>query len=160
MLGDDGLQEITYKKIEDKKVLNFDVKNGWLGITDKYWAATLLPDTDAHLKAHFSTGKLGTVETYQPTICSTSGPLRQARAVGRRPAVCRRQGSARHQRYEKQLTTTRYDLLIDWGWFYVITKPLFMLYPLPLPVVGNFGIAILSLHRADQSRILPCPPTI
>ena len=55
-----GLQEYTYKKIEDeKKPVDFDVTNGWLGITDKYWAATLLPDPKAHLKARFSTGKVG-----------------------------------------------------------------------------------------------------
>ena len=64
-LGDDGLQEITYKKIEDKKVMTFNVTNAWFGITDKYWAATLLPDPKAHLKARFSTGKLGAKETYQ-----------------------------------------------------------------------------------------------
>ena len=41
VLGDSGLQEFTYKNIEEKKLVNFDVTNGWLGITDKYWAATL-----------------------------------------------------------------------------------------------------------------------
>ena len=65
VLGESGLQEYTYKNIEDKKAVNFDVTNGWLGITDKYWAAALLPDTDAHLKARFSTGTLGTTKTYQ-----------------------------------------------------------------------------------------------
>ena len=59
VLGDSGLQEFTYKTIEDKKLVNFDVTNGWLGITDKYWAATLLPDPSARLKARFSTGMLG-----------------------------------------------------------------------------------------------------
>ena len=64
-LGNEGLQEYTYKKMEDKKDVKFDVTNGWLGITDKYWAATLLPPTDAHLKARFSTGQVGTTPTYQ-----------------------------------------------------------------------------------------------
>ena len=54
VLGDQGLQEITYKTVEDKKAINFDVTNAWIGITDKYWAATLLPDPTAHLKARFS----------------------------------------------------------------------------------------------------------
>jgi YidC/Oxa1 family membrane protein insertase len=71
-LGKDGLQEYTYKKMEDLKPnaaglksVDFDVTNGWLGITDKYWAATLLPPTDAHLKAHYSTGEIGKQATYQ-----------------------------------------------------------------------------------------------
>ena len=65
VLGKSGLQEFTYKNIEDKKSVNFDVTNGWLGITDKYWAATLLPDTTARLKARFSTSMLGTIRTFQ-----------------------------------------------------------------------------------------------
>ena len=52
VLGDQGLQEITYSKIEEKKAVTFKVANAWLGITDKYWAAALLPDTDAKLTAH------------------------------------------------------------------------------------------------------------
>ncbi len=44
MLGDKGLQEITYSDIEKQKRIPFKVTNAWLGITDKYWAATLLPD--------------------------------------------------------------------------------------------------------------------
>src|SRR5580704_16233384 len=44
-LGDQGLQEYGYKKIDDAKAVTFKVTNGWLGITDKYWAAALLPDT-------------------------------------------------------------------------------------------------------------------
>ena len=51
MLGESGLQEYTYKNIAEKKAVNFDVTNGWLGITDKYWAAVLVPDTTARLKA-------------------------------------------------------------------------------------------------------------
>src|SRR6201999_3024911 len=44
-LGDQGLQEYTYKKIDDAKSVPFKVTDGWLGITDKYWASALLPDT-------------------------------------------------------------------------------------------------------------------
>src|SRR6202012_2949241 len=55
-LGEDGLQQFSYKKIDDAAALpgrpdakgvEFNVTNGWLGITDKYWAAALLPDTSA-----------------------------------------------------------------------------------------------------------------
>src|SRR5882757_5581111 len=53
-LGDQGLQEYSYKKIDDAKTVNFNVTDGWLGITDKYWASALLPDTNAQLQARFS----------------------------------------------------------------------------------------------------------
>src|SRR5205823_11079739 len=53
-LGEKGLQEYTYKKMDDDKAAKFDVTNGWLGITDKYWATALLPMTDARLTANYS----------------------------------------------------------------------------------------------------------
>ena len=94
MLGDEGLQEYTYKKIEEKKDVTFDVTNGWLGITDKYWAAALLPDTNAHLKAHFDAGKLGTQKTYQTDYLLDAQTIAPgATGYGRRAAVRRRQGS-------------------------------------------------------------------
>src|SRR6201987_2726004 len=64
-LGDYGLQEYGYKKIDDARAVNFKVTNGWLGITDKYWASALLPDTRAQLQARFSSNLVGGVRTYQ-----------------------------------------------------------------------------------------------
>jgi len=57
VMGNEGLQEETYKKIEDKKNESWEVTNAWLGFTDKYWAAALLPDTDAKVHARFSAGE-------------------------------------------------------------------------------------------------------
>jgi YidC/Oxa1 family membrane protein insertase len=64
-LGDQGLQEYGYKKIDEAKAVNFKVTNAWLGITDKYWASALLPDTNAQLQARFSSNLTGTQRTYQ-----------------------------------------------------------------------------------------------
>ena len=61
----DGLQEYAYKKIDEAKTVNFKATNGWLGITDKYWASALLPDTSAQLQARFSSNPVGNVHTYQ-----------------------------------------------------------------------------------------------
>ena len=78
-LGDQGLQEYTYKKIDDAKSVSFKVTDGWLGITDKYWASALLPDTTAQLQARFSSN-LGRhdARTIRPTICRTRRPSRSA----------------------------------------------------------------------------------
>src|SRR5205085_668182 len=65
VLGEQGLQEQTYKNIEEKKTQTWKVTNAWLGFTDKYWAATLLPDTNAGLQARYSAGSAGTTKTYQ-----------------------------------------------------------------------------------------------
>src|SRR6266478_7741244 len=90
-LGDQGLQEYGYKKIDDAKAVSFKVTNGWLGITDKYWASALLPDTSAQLQARFSSNLVGTVRTYQTDYLEDP----QTIAIGEQP----RQGSqrGRHQ---------------------------------------------------------------
>ena len=97
-LGDQGLQEYTYKKIDDAKAVNFKVTNGWLGITDKYWAAALLPDTNAHLQARFSSNLVGTVRTYQTDYLRGPADHCDRRHRQRqRAAVRRRQGSQRRR---------------------------------------------------------------
>ena len=66
VFGDKGLQEETYANIEKQKSISFTATNVWLGITDKYWAATLLPDTNTRVDAKFSTGTIGNnIKTYQ-----------------------------------------------------------------------------------------------
>src|ERR1700760_2190586 len=65
VMGDQGLQEFTYKTIDDKKNVAFKVTNAWMGITDKYWAATLLPNTNAQVQAHFSASDSAGVKSYQ-----------------------------------------------------------------------------------------------
>src|SRR5262249_14225764 len=66
VFGDKGLQEETYADIEKQKAISFTATNVWLGITDQYWAATLLPDTKTQVQAKFSTGTIGNnIKTYQ-----------------------------------------------------------------------------------------------
>ena len=156
VLGDSGLQEFTYKSIEEKKLVNFDVTNGWLGITDKYWAATLLPDPAARLKARFSTGMLGNIKTYQTdylldaqTIAPGATTAANARLFAGAKEVQVVNG------YDQQLKLNRFDLLIDWGWFYFITKPLFIVMDYFYRLVGNFGLAILIVTVLIKIAFFP-----
>jgi YidC/Oxa1 family membrane protein insertase len=153
-LGDQGLQEYGYKKIDDAKTVGFKVTNGWLGITDKYWASALLPDTNAQLQARFSSNLVGTVRTYQTdyledpqtiAIGSTAtanarlfAGAKEASVVGINFPLAGLGG------YNKQLGLNHFDLLIDWGWFYFITKPMFLALDWFYHLVGNFGVAILA----------------
>jgi YidC/Oxa1 family membrane protein insertase len=152
-LGDQGLQEYPYKKIDDAKAVNFKVTNGWLGITDKYWASALLPDTTAQLQARMSSNLVGSVRTYQTdylqdaqTIAiggtgSTNARLfagaKEASVVGINFPIGGLGG------YNRQLELNHFDLLIDWGWFYFITKPMFLALDFFYHLFGNFGISIL-----------------
>jgi YidC/Oxa1 family membrane protein insertase len=156
VLGEQGLQEFTYKNVEDKKVVNFDVTNAWFGITDKYWAATLLPDTNAHLKARFSTGMLGSQKTYQTDYlldAQTIAPGATGSANARLFAGAKEVQVINN--YNKQFELNRFELVIDWGWFYFITKPLFQVIDYLYRLVGNFGLAILIVTVLIKIAFFP-----
>jgi YidC/Oxa1 family membrane protein insertase len=171
-LGKDGLKEYTYKNMADlkpdaagKKEVTFDVTNGWLGITDKYWAATLLPDANAHLTAHFSTGMAGTTPTYQTDYLldpKTIAPGATGSADARLFAGAKEVGTVGINiplvgigGYNKQLGHNHFDLLIDWGWFYFITKPMFLAMDFFFHLLGNFGLAIIMVTVLVKAIFFP-----
>jgi YidC/Oxa1 family membrane protein insertase len=153
-LGDQGLQEYGYKKIDEAKAVNFKITNGWFGITDKYWASALLPDPAAQLQARFSSNLVGTVHTYQTDYLQDAQTIpaggtgtanarlfagaKEAATVGINFPLAVGLGG-----YNQQLGLNHFDLLIDWGWFYFITKPMFLALDFFFHLVGNFGVAIL-----------------
>src|ERR1700675_3245275 len=152
-LGDQGLQEYPYKKIDDAKTVNFKATDGWLGITDKYWASALLPDTNAQLQARFSSNLVGTVRTYQTDYLEDP----QTIAIGGTASANARLFAGAKEdsvvginfpiggvpRHNKDLALNHFDLLIDWGWFYFITKPMFLALDFFYRLFGYFGISIL-----------------
>jgi len=154
--GDKSSEEITYSSIEDKKVINFNATNAWLGITDKYWATVLLPKNDAHVIANFRSFLLGTTKTYQTDYLLDAQTIAPG-ATG--AAETRLFAGAKEVRvvngYESQLNLNHFDLLIDWGWFYFITKPLFFVMDYIYHLVGNFGVAILIVTVLIKIAFFP-----
>lgn len=152
-LGEQGLQEYGYKKIEEAKSVSFNVTDGWLGMTDKYWASALLPDTTAKLQARYSSNLVGTNRTYQTDYLQDA----QTIAIGGTGSANARLFAGAKEAgvvginfplaglggYNKQLGLNHFDLLIDWGWFYFITKPMFLALDFFFRFFGNFGVAIL-----------------
>jgi YidC/Oxa1 family membrane protein insertase len=145
VFGDKGLQEETYANIEKQKEISFTATNVWLGITDKYWAATLLPDTSTPVTAKFSTGTIGNnIKTYQSDYYGpalTIAPGGTGAVDGRLFAGAKEVSIV--DGYNDRLRLNKFDRLIDWGWFYFITKPLFLAMDWIYRHVGNFGLAIL-----------------
>ncbi|WP_316205476.1 membrane protein insertase YidC [Bradyrhizobium sp. SZCCHNS3004] len=152
-LGDHGLQEYSYKKIDDEKALNFKATDAWLGITDKYWAAALLPETNAQLQARYSSNLVDNVRRYQTDYLEDA----QTVAAGATTAVSSRLFAGAKEAgvvginfpigglggYNQALGLNHFDLLIDWGWFYFLTKPMFLALDFFYRFFGNFGISIL-----------------
>jgi YidC/Oxa1 family membrane protein insertase len=159
--GKEGLQELTYAGAVDnglpKKLEN--VTGGWLGITDKYWAATLIPDQKEPYRA-----------TYSAMKAANPGERNAFQADYLRGAVVippnARKGVEGHlyagakqatliDSYEKALGIQNFDRMIDWGWFYFITKPMFTVLELINGLVKNFGVSILILTVLVKAAFYP-----
>lgn len=156
VLGDHGLQEVAYKTLDEKKRVAFDAGNAWLGFTDKYWAAVLLPETSSLLRAEFTASALGTQKTYQADYLQdmqTIAPGGAASATARLFAGAKE--VAILDDYESALHLNRFDLAIDWGWFRFITKPMFTLIDAVFRLVGNFGAAILIVTLMLKVAFFP-----
>jgi YidC/Oxa1 family membrane protein insertase len=142
----DKLQEETYAEVEKKKGFSFTSTNAWLGITDKYWAATLIPDSKSKIDAKFVADQLGTTKTYQANYLGpalTIAPGTTGATDGHLFAGAKEVSIV--DGYNRQLDLNKFDLLIDWGVFYFITKPMFLALDWIYHRVGNFGIAILII---------------
>jgi YidC/Oxa1 family membrane protein insertase len=149
-------QEESYKTLEDRKEITFDVTDAWFGFADKYWATTLLPDTDAKLHAKFSSGQIGQMKTYQADYLldpQTIAPGGTGSANGRLFAGAK--AVAVVNAYDAALHLNRFELLIDWGRFYFITQPMFWAIDHIYRYVGNFGVAILIITLIVKILFLP-----
>ncbi|MDQ8698743.1 membrane protein insertase YidC [Hyphomicrobium sp. LHD-15] len=158
--GDAGLQEIAYSKVlEDGGAKTFDGKTGgWLGITDKYWAAALIPDQKATYAANFrGQPKRGNSPDMFWTDYSVSGLVVPAGSDVKSEA--RLYAGAKQVKliedYEAKLGITKFELMIDWGWFYFITKPLYYLLDWLYGILGNFGLAILAVTVIVKALFFP-----
>jgi YidC/Oxa1 family membrane protein insertase len=152
VMGDQGEQTETYKKMDDKKSESWDAIDTWLGFTDKYFASALLPDTDAKVRARFSAGETNELKTYQTdyllnpqTIAAGATGSADARlfAGAKEVSVVGINFLGLSGGYNQSLGLNKFDLLIDWGYFYFLTKPMFLAIDYFFHLVGNFGIGIL-----------------
>jgi YidC/Oxa1 family membrane protein insertase len=146
VFGDKGLQEETYADLEKKKTIAFAATNSWLGFTDKYWAATLIPDTKTRIDAKFLADQIGSTKTYQSNYLAPAVTI----APGGTGATDTRLFAGAKEvaivdGYNDTLELNKFDKIIDWGYLYFITKNLFLAMDWIYQKVGNFGLAILII---------------
>jgi YidC/Oxa1 family membrane protein insertase len=166
-VGDNRLQELTYADVlkEGGGKEWTDVKTGWLGLVDKYWSAAIVPDQTASYKA-----KLDCIRPERAAPCTKLAGKDQFQADYLRGAVAIPAGGATTveamlfagakqvhliNEYEAKHQIREFNYLIDWGWFYFITKPLFQLLSWLYGHLGNFGLAILAVTVIVKAAFFP-----
>ena len=156
MLGDGKSQEWKYDKVEkEPNGVEFKGIGGWLGFTDKYWGVVTAPDPNRAMEAWFR-AEGGAVKTYvaeaygAPVVVAPNGAATNSLHVFAGAKEVDVLDS-----YEKSAGLKGFDRLIDWGWFYFITRPMFRLIDFLYKFLGNFGLAILAVTVIVKLAFLP-----
>ena len=138
---DKNLKEETYATIEKEKK-TYTGKSGWFGITDKYWMSAIIPENGKSFKAEYSFANAYKANfiILEPTVTS---PQKSASSSFKIFLGAKEVHTV--DGYAEKEKIDRFDLAIDWGWFYFITKPLFFVIDYIFKLIGNFGIAIIIL---------------
>ena len=149
---DDELKEEDYEDVEDEKFI-INSSKGWLGITDKYWLTAIVPEKGKKFKSEFLSidGKYkANFIIKEATVLSSNASITNeinAFVMAKEVAVI--------DGYAEKLSIEKFDLTIDWGWFYFITKPLFFVIEYFFKLTGNFGVAIIILTALVRIVFFP-----
>jgi len=157
VLGDAGLKEISYADaLKEGGSKTFKDTGGWLGITDKYWATAIIPDQKVPYVASLGGSKRDVREYFQtdvllnPVVVQPGGVA----SVTTNLFAGAKQMSL-IEAYGAKLGAKQFDLLIDWGWFWFITKPLFRLLHWLSQLLGNYGLAVLATTVLVKALFFP-----
>jgi YidC/Oxa1 family membrane protein insertase len=138
-----GEKAIKYGDAAEDGPVKVSDSEGWLGITDKYWAAALVPQTGTPFVANFSEHPDAAVENYQADFRydAQEVPAGGSIEIENRLFAGAKVGKVIGAYHEAGIY--KFNLLIDWGWFWFLTQPMFSALHFVALQVGNFGIAIL-----------------
>ena len=137
----DQLVEKDYDDIEEKE-FSQKAETGWLGITDKYWITTLIPEKNKEFRADFNFKnkfRANFIET-KPLELESKGTV----SSNVRVIVAAKEVDVIDS-YAEKSNISKFDLAIDWGWFYFFTKNFFFAIDYFFKLTGNFGIAIVLI---------------
>jgi YidC/Oxa1 family membrane protein insertase len=148
----------TYATIDKAtgKLEAYKGDGGWLGFTDKYWGSAIIPDPSAPIEARYSaTGTVQPVD-YQADFLGkeqTVAPGATFETTTRLFAGAKEVSTI--DNYGAKLGIKKFNLMIDWGWFYFITQPMYWLIDTIYKFVGNFGVAILIVTVIVKLAFFP-----
>ena len=151
-----ALEEVAYDDTQEEPPYEVQSTGGWLGITDKYWMTALVPDQTQMFDGRFSENTRSAADIYQADYILGGMEVRPGEHI---ETVNRFFAGAKKVRiiegYNADLGITRFDLAIDWGWLFFLTKPLFLALDYIGTLVGNFGIAILIVTVLIKLVLFP-----
>ena len=148
---DDELIEEDYDDIQEKKFSRTSQK-GWLGIGDKYWITSLIPPREKEFKTTFDYKK-----KFRANFIATE-PLElkgKSKVEEKLQVIIAAKRVDIIDGYADSLNIDKFDLVIDWGFLYFITKPLFFGIDYFFKLLGNYGLAIIAITVCIRLTFFP-----
>ena len=143
---DDELRLVKYNKWADDGGPEVTSKGGWLGITDKYWLAALIPNQAETVKGEFRVTEAGSIEIFEANYVGQPRTIPSGRQITETTRFFAGAKTVPVLRaYEENLNIPRLDSAVDWGNFWFLTRPLFDFLHFIYQHIGNVGLAILAL---------------
>lgn len=145
-VANNTLSEVDYDELQEQGQVKYSAQGGWVGITDKYWLTALVPDQRTQVNSRFLHRKDSGDDLYQADYLSAAVTIApgQTAATENRLFAGAKEVTAMDA-YNENLGIDRFDLTIDFGWFYFLTKPIFYALLYINNVVMNFGVSIILL---------------
>ena len=151
----DRVKELDYDDLEDDKKISEKSKKGWIGITDKYWLAALIPNQESNFEGHFQSFSRGADIKFQTSYL---GPQIIIASNKQESYISQFYAGAKEvpilDKHEEN-GIPMFDRAIDFGWFYIITKPLSYLLHFFSSYMGNVGLAIIALTICIRIILFP-----
>jgi len=152
----DTLKEVDYDDLQDDGPTAQKSTGGWIGITDKFWLTALIPDQKTATDSRFLHGMQGDKDKYQVDFL---GPTQSIAPGASASASNNLFAGAKEVKlldgYRDNLGIVRFDLAVDWGWLWFLTKPIFVALIYFNDFIGNFGLAILFLTVLIKMAFFP-----
>ena len=148
---DEELIEEDYDDIQEKKFTRV-AKKGWLGISDKYFISSLIPPNNKEFKTTFdykNKFRANFIATDPLTLNENSSIEEELQIIIAAKRVDIIDG------YAEALNIDKFDLVIDWGFLYFITKPLFFGLDYFFKLLGNYGLAIIAVTICIRLAFFP-----
>jgi len=153
------LSEVSYEDLieeKNKKYSDSGNSGSWLGITDKYWLSSLIPDNKLAFDANFSYNFKNKNHIYNSDFIGEEAEIASNNQISYTHhlfAGAKKVKILDH--YNQDLKLKLFDRAIDFGWFYFLTKPFFFAIEFLYKIFGNFGLAILGMTVFVKLALFP-----
>jgi len=140
----------------DERIVDLNGPGGWLGITDHYWMAAIIPDQDETLNAYYNASSLAGETDFRAAY---RGDWRDLPAGGSVTYTQRLFAGAKRvdliRAYQREFDIPDFDKAIDWGMFFFLTRPFFAMLDFLGKFIGNFGLGILLSTVVIKALLFP-----